>query len=441
MLIRKEREPIYAQFQSLAMPDGNGNVNRLRMSIIDVTERNRAKEELLGRNVLLTAINRIFREMLICKTDEEVAKICLAVAEELTGSRFGFIAEVNYQGRLDSIALSDPGWDACRMPRSEAVAAINNIQIHRYWERVIHGQESVIVNDPVSHPEAIRTPEGHPEITSLMLTPLLDGDRVFGLIALGNKKMGYKEDDRKDVEAIATAISKALMGKRAENNVQMLSIQLLNAQESERRMISRELHDSVAQDLSAAKMECDTFFMRLEIPSELKEMLLKISGIIKQVILKVRDISYDLRPPDLAKGGIVQTLANYCSEFSEKTGIRTDFFSVGMENIELDELTRINAYRMIQEALNNVDKHAEASNVKITFSYTYPEILLRVIDNGKGFDVGGRMSTIGPEKRMGIMGMGERAKLLGGTMEIHSKPEHGTKIFIKLPYVRDKANA
>ncbi len=91
----------------------------------DVTERKQAEEKLRRQSAVLEGINKVFQETLTCETDEEVARMCLAVAEELTDSKFGFVGEVNEVGLYDCIALSDPGWDACRIPESEAALLLN----------------------------------------------------------------------------------------------------------------------------------------------------------------------------------------------------------------------------------------------------------------------------------------------------------------------------
>jgi len=182
----------------------------------DVTDRVMAQERILRQNALLKAINRILQEALTCERDEDIAHVCLAVAEELTGSRFGFIGEVNQGGRFDTITLSDPGWEACRTPVSEAVVMIRDMPIRGIWGRVLRDERPVIANDPSSHPDSVGVPEGHPPLTSFLGVPLKQGGRVIGMIALANKASGYEPADQQAVEALAVAFVEALMRKRAE---------------------------------------------------------------------------------------------------------------------------------------------------------------------------------------------------------------------------------
>jgi len=206
------------------LPDGKRLVITMAM---DVTDRKRAEESLLKahaqlearvweRTAQLRAINRVFQEAMTCETSEQVARTCLAVAQELTGSQLGFIGELNQAGRFDTIAMSDPGWDACRMPESDAVRMIMDMEVRGIWGTVLKTEQPLIVNDPASHPDRTGTPEGHPRLTSFLGVPLKRGATTIGMISLANKKSGYDLADRQAMEALSVSFVEALMGKRAE---------------------------------------------------------------------------------------------------------------------------------------------------------------------------------------------------------------------------------
>jgi signal transduction histidine kinase len=223
--------------------------------------------------------------------------------------------------------------------------------------------------------------------------------------------------------------------KRSDTQIRMLTQKLMKTQEDERRMISRELHDRVGQDLSGIKVALETLFDPQ--PSEslgIKEKVARLARVLDRAIFTVRDLAYDLRPPGLDEMGIVRALSMFCDDFAEKTRIHTEYHSVGVEKMKLDFNTQINLYRMIQEGLNNIHKHAEASRAVVKLTAAYPHIILRIQDNGKGFDVEKREREIDSEKRMGLRSLQERTHLLGGVMIVTSQPGQGTKILIKLPY-------
>jgi signal transduction histidine kinase/HAMP domain-containing protein len=182
----------------------------------EVAEHKRAEEKILRQSALLEAINRVLLETLACESDEEAARICLEVAEELTGSGFGFIGEVNAQGLYDTIALSNPGWDACLIPESKAELLLKGMEIRGIWGQAIKDGESLLTNDPGARPESVGTPEGHPPLTSFLGVPLKSGDETVGLIALANKREGYGAADREDLESLTVAFMEALSRKRAE---------------------------------------------------------------------------------------------------------------------------------------------------------------------------------------------------------------------------------
>ncbi len=165
---------------------------------------------------ILTGINRIFHEALTDETEEKLGETCLAVAEELTGSRFSFIGEVNQAGRFDTIAISSSGWSACKIPISAAKKLLYDAPVRGILRKVIETGEPLLCNDPPSHPDYVSPPEGHPPITVFLGIPLNHAGKAIGMIALGNKSGGYTDADREAMEALAPAIMEAFMRKRAE---------------------------------------------------------------------------------------------------------------------------------------------------------------------------------------------------------------------------------
>jgi len=222
--------------------------------------------------------------------------------------------------------------------------------------------------------------------------------------------------------------------KLAMEHIRNLSQMMMQAQERERQMISCELHDRIAQNLSSLKLGCDLLFDgQPNISPELKEKKIYLSKVIEQTIIAVRDLSYDLRPPGIDEMGLVTAIEIYCEEFSEKSGLKVEFQSAGMLELNLDDDIKIHLYRLIQEGLNNIQKHANADRGIIKLVGASPNIILRIEDNGKGFDVRARELVSGKEKRMGLRSMKERVNLLEGEITIQSRLMNGTKIFIKLP--------
>jgi PAS domain S-box-containing protein len=245
-------------------------------------------------------------------------------------------------------------------------------------------------------------------------------------------------DAQGSVTGLVGAVLDFTERKQSEEQIHVLSQELIRAHERERQMISLELHDRVAQDLSTVKIGLDTLIHSWpEADPVTRRQILDLSNLVQGAIIAVRDLAYDLRPPSLDRLGLIQSVYQYCEEFSEKTGLTVDFTCAGIEDLRLDPDTEINLYRLVQEGLINVRKHAEAAHVVVRLVASFPSIILRIVDDGRGFDVEKRRQSITSEKRMGLRSMGERVRLLGGEIDIKSSPGKGTRVVIQVP-IREK---
>jgi diguanylate cyclase (GGDEF)-like protein/PAS domain S-box-containing protein len=216
----KDGSTIWTEMNMTFLRDPDGRPTGILGVTRDISERKRAEMELVRQGAVLSVINRVLRETLSCETDADVARVCIEEAQKLTSSDFGFIGEMNQAGRFDTIALTDPGWEACRMPRSSGVRMIKDMELRGIWSRVLRDERPVIVNDPASHPDRVGTPEGHPPLTSFLGVPLKHRGKTIGMIGLANKESGYDVADQENVEAISMAFVEALNRKRAEEALQ-----------------------------------------------------------------------------------------------------------------------------------------------------------------------------------------------------------------------------
>jgi anti-anti-sigma regulatory factor len=177
---------------------------------------------------VLEGINRVFHQALNCETEEELGRVCLSAAEDLTGSNFGFLGEVNPRERLDTIAISNPGWDECKIPDSQKTLYINDMEIRGIWSVPLRTGESIIVNDPKNHPESVGVPEDHPPLINFLGVPLKDVDKPYGVLALANKKGAYTESDRRAVESLSIIIVELFRKKRIEMELARKSNDILD---------------------------------------------------------------------------------------------------------------------------------------------------------------------------------------------------------------------
>jgi PAS domain S-box-containing protein len=216
------------------MKDDQGNITGAVATFKDITEQRRADKRIQHQNELLEGINRILREALTCDTEEELGRTCLEVAEELTRSKIGFIGELDPDGQLYDIAISNPGWDACRMEdQTGHRKPPTEFRIHGIYGRVLRDGKPFFTNDPSSHPYSIGLPEGHPPLTAFLGAPLVHEGKTIGIFGLGNREGGYRPENLEDIEALSHSIVQVLMRKRAEEEIRRLN------EELEQRVIER----------------------------------------------------------------------------------------------------------------------------------------------------------------------------------------------------------
>ncbi|BAU89549.1 signal transduction histidine kinase [Methylorubrum populi] len=190
--------------------------------IWSAVQRGRAEADIRRKNAVLEGINRIFREALTARTEEELGRFCLAVAEDVTQSAFSFMGEVNHERcQFDELSISDRGWQHFAMddPAFPKGVPPKGLKIHGIYGRVLKDGQSLIVNDPDAHPDRIGTPRGHPPLRSFLGVPLKRDGQTVGMVGLGNREGGYRAEDREAAEALAPAIFQALLSKRTADTL------------------------------------------------------------------------------------------------------------------------------------------------------------------------------------------------------------------------------
>jgi two-component system, chemotaxis family, CheB/CheR fusion protein len=221
--------------------------------------------------------------------------------------------------------------------------------------------------------------------------------------------------------------------RSAERSRQMLLQQLLTAQEEERRRIARELHDQMGQDLSALIMGLRAVQDASTSGPPVAQQIEPLYALAVQLSQEVRTLAVQLRPPALDDLGLAATLANYLEQWSQRMLIAVDFHTSGMDKERLPPLIETALYRLAQEALTNVLKHAQATSLSLIIDRRADSVQMIVEDNGVGFQVELARSSAYAEQRFGLIGMDERVAQLGGTLNIESAPQRGTTVFVRIP--------
>lgn len=220
--------------------------------------------------------------------------------------------------------------------------------------------------------------------------------------------------------------------RRTEEELRSLSNRLVEVQELERRNIARELHDEIGQLLTGLKLALE---MASRLPPEAsKEKLAQTQELANELMRRVRDLSLDLRPAMLDDLGLLHALLWHFERYTSQTGIRVVFKHTGIEKERFQSKLETTAYRIIQEALTNVARHAEVFDVTVSVSADIESLSVKVEDHGKGFERNARLEATASS---GLAGMRERAQLLGGRLELHSAPGAGTTLTAVLPLMEE----
>jgi signal transduction histidine kinase len=209
--------------------------------------------------------------------------------------------------------------------------------------------------------------------------------------------------------------------------------QLILSQENERNRVASELHDGLGQELLLVK---NRLRLLAEVSNpELATQLIEISATTSQAIADVRSISHGLRPSALEQVGLTKAIEWMIEQIAQSSPVK---YSAELENIDglLTPEMEINVYRIVQEALNNVIKHSEASEVIVELKKQPETILVSVYDNGRGFDAKPTERNGRSHRGFGLTTMAERTKVLGGRLELHSARGTGTRLTVHVPLTR-----
>lgn len=223
--------------------------------------------------------------------------------------------------------------------------------------------------------------------------------------------------------------------KKAEDRLRMLSGRIMDSQEHERAVLARELHDELGQLLTALRMDAAWLRGHLDRQDSIAaDRAETMCALIDRTLDEVRGIAIRLRPGVLDDLGLIEALEWYTEEFDQRSGFACMFRHDNLPPIQ--DLLATAAYRIAQEALTNVARHTAATHVEVELRVVKDELVLTVVDDGKGFE---SERIFSENDCLGIAGMRERASLVGGTLDIQSHPGNGTRVCFRVPIQGDEA--
>jgi PAS domain S-box-containing protein len=442
----------WAECTLVSFLDEQGKVQSVSGVVLDITERKRAE---LASNQYLREQETLFAIGKMVSSSLQIDEVLQQVAEHMTrlvGAASCAISDWDPDSGLLTVQaeyirpdcvdpdapVSDMGriYDVADYPATAAALRERTVFV-------------VYANDPQADPRERRLLQRY-QWRGVAGIPLVVQDRVIGLaeVYLEEKDQPFDPHDLRLLQSLASQVAVAIDNARLftatqanEAAMRDLSLRLINVQEQERRYIAQELHDELGQILTATKINIDLARRKLARQIEhqggeeivaAQSRLDEASALTDKVLSSVRAMTVELRPTLLDDMGILPTLRWHLGRFAKRTNIRVQ--------LEADELparlraeTETTIYRVVQEALTNVARHAQASHVQVRLACSGDVVIVSVEDNGQGFDVGAWLERPGERQTLGLAGIRERALLLNGRATITSQPGEGTQITIELP--------
>jgi signal transduction histidine kinase len=363
-------------------------------------------------------LRRLLDAVLAIECDLELPRVLRRVVEAacgLTGARYGALG-VLAEDRASLAAFVHVGVDEetaaaiGALPRGEGILGL-----------LIEEPRPLRLADLSCHPASVGFPPGHPPMSSFLGAPIRIGDEVFGNLYLTEKTEAaeFSADDESLIVALASAA--AVMIEKARLQARVTELQLV----SERERMARDLHDTVLQRLFAIGLSLQSGLPLISdaaVRSRVEEAITDLDDTIYQV----RTTIFALEPPPAAARGLRSRVVDLCSEARRSLGFEPALSFRGPVDSTVPERIQTELLAALREALSNVARHAKANRVEIILAVE-TEVHLRVVDDGVGIDLGAGVTG------HGLPNMAERAKSLGGSFQVASRPEGGTELSWRVP--------
>lgn len=440
----------------------------------DVTRRVRTEEALAWES----EVNRSMAELsgaLLAQADiEEISQVVLENAKRLTRSPHGFVGYIDSEtGYLVSPTLTRDVWGECGMEDKTFVFK----DFRGLWGWVLKNRQPLLTNQPAGDPRSIGVPEGHIPIARFLSVPALLGGTLVGQVAVANSDRDYEGRDLELLGRLADLYAMAVLrmwseaeldryrhnleelvrertrelekvnrmleeeiGERRRRQEELrvtterlraLTARLESIREEERRHISREVHDTLGQALTGLKINLSLLGKKLAARPEVLREVEEMAGMVDSTIKAVREIAASLRPGILDDLGLEAALEWQLKRFGDMSGIdhrfRSELDAEMSRRLDRDLATAL--FRVAQEALTNVARHAGARRVEMRLGGGDGWLEMEVRDDGRGIS---EAESLDPAS-LGILGMRERIHFFGGKLRVERAAEGGTVVAVKVP--------
>lgn len=421
----KEDKTYYFDLVALPVYDERGRVVQVIAVCHDMTAERRLEEE-------LAAIYALGQELVLSRDETRIAQAVVNAAERVLEFQLCHLWLIDQRGETLVCQAHAP------LKEPPTVSRLPLDGPHGITVAVARSGEAIYLPD-VSRDA--RYVSGHPKTRSELCVPLKIGERVIGVLNAESGKLdAFDQDDWRLFSALADQAALAIENARLFETVRQqreqlrtLAVRLAEAEETERQRLARELHDQVGRNLTALSINLSLVQTQMsEETADLVRFRLDDSlALIGQTVECIRSVMADLRPPVLDNHGVVAALRWYGAQIALRTGI-----AIAVQGEEpvprLASSVETALFRIAQEALTNVVKHAQATQGTITLEIDDGTVRLIVADNGIGFDPA-HLAVPEEHGGWGLLSMTERARAVGGHCRIESHPGRGTRVVVEVP--------
>jgi PAS domain S-box-containing protein len=477
--LRQDGTRVYTSMETSPINDEEGNYVGALALVADITERRRAEEALrqahdeLDRRVqertaqLVRANEKLQDEITRRRQAHEAEQKARQIAETLSAasqaltmtldldkvletlleflgrlvpydSALVFLAEDESNLKVRSVRGQN-SWTETQQLLGSTIGIADNRHIHS----LLGTQRSIMIADTRQHSNW-KAYLGREHVVSWLGVPLIADDKVIGFCGLEKNEPGFFNREHLQLsEAFVAQAAVALQNawlfeqvRAGRERLQSLSRRLVEVQETERRYIARELHDEAGQVLASLMVGLRLLERDANKPEAILTGVAELRIMVDDVLDNLHRLAVDLRPASLDHLGLVGALRQYVHDVSNKQDLVAQFEVVGVDTrLPIDVETAL--YRIVQEAMTNVIRHAQATRVDVLLEQRGDKLVVIVEDNGVGFDPAAARHG----DRLGLFGMRERAEMLGGELLIECTAEVGTTVFVEVPYVHSHSHS
>ena len=448
VLFRKDESSFPAEYWSYPI-DRDGEIVGSVVTFLDITKRQVAQEKLKRNHELSNALVKIQSEIISSPDPHSFFDNLLSILLSVTNSKYGFIGEIPHDENGDPYlkihAITNISWndEIQKFFEENAPAGLEFHNLDNLFGTVIKTGETVIANDAKNDPRSGGLPPGHPALNAFLGVPLHFGQDFIGMIGMANRPGGYDEILVQELQPLLTTCANVIVDYRnderrreieaqlrdSEARLRDLLLRIESTREEERAIIARDIHDELGQTLTGLKM--DLSWVRDRMPrnwKKLPERMQAMISLVDSTVDYVGKLSARLRPAILDDLGLEAAIEWEAQVFAERTNCN---YTLDLKNKKMSQDRDRNTavFRIFQEALTNVTRHAKATEVGITLRTSNSQLILEVKDDGVGI----AEDKINSTDSIGLFGMQERAGAFGGHVYIDKVKEGGTQVRLVMP--------